>query len=74
MELVLDFDKLEVIKEESYYNNTYYRYGKKGLKLYQKCDEEYNTYDYYLIEGESKVFLGSADSDPSIIDFMIMYT
>jgi|13_taG_2_1085334.scaffolds.fasta_scaffold335945_1 hypothetical protein len=72
----IDLSKMNHLKEESVYNRNLYSYGNMGVKLLQVCDEEYNTYDYYLVDGENKVFLGSSDGncDEEEVSLMYMYT
>ena len=75
MTIKIKLSEMKHLKEKSCYNNNYYAFGNAGVELFQHCDEEYNTYDYYLIDGESKILLGSADgSDEEEIDFMYQYT
>ncbi len=74
MEIKINLKEMKHLKEESHYNYNVYSYGNVGLKLLQTCDEEFDTYDYYLMEGVYKIFLGSASHDEEYIHFMYMYT
>jgi len=74
MKIKIDISEMKHLKEKSHYNYNFYTHGNMGLELLQICDEEYETYDYYLIEGESKVFLGSAQYDENEIEFMYKFT
>ena len=75
MRITINISLMSHNKEKSFYNNNYYSYGNMGIELLQHCQEEYDTYDYYLVEGDKKIFLGSADdSDEFEIDFLRMYT
>lgn len=71
----VDISKMKHLKDKSHYNYNFYTSGNMGIELLQICHEEYNTYDYYLIDGDNKVFLGSAEeSDEQEINFMYKYT
>lgn len=74
MKIKINISEMTHLKEKSHYNYNYYKHGNMGLELLQICDEQYETYDYYLIDGENKVFLGSAQYDENEIDFMVQYT
>jgi len=74
MTIKINLDEMTHLKEKSHYNYNFYSYGNMGLELLQKWNEEYDSGDYYLIDGDSRVFLGSSDSDESEIEFMYMYT
>ena len=75
MTIKIDIAKMKHLKEKSCYNNNYYSFGNAGIELLQKCNEEYETYDYYLIDGDKKVLLGSADGyAEEEIEFMFRYT
>ena len=75
MTININVNELNHLKEESHYNYNFYSYGNMGLKLLQICHEESDTYDYYLIDEDNKVLLGSAGGcDESAIDFMHKYT
>ena len=75
IEFKIDLSKMKHLKEKSQYNLNYYAYGNCGIELLQKCNEEYGTCDYYLIDGKNKSFLGSSeDPEDEGINFMTMYT
>ena len=67
-------EEMEHIKDESHYNYNFYRCGNMGVKLLQICNEEYDDYDYYLVEGDKKIFLGSADHFKDEIFFLHKWT
>ena len=76
MDIKIDLSKMNHLKEKSFYNYNYYSYGNSGVELLQVCDEQFGTYDYYLIgDDESKVLLGSSQEPcEEVIDFMTQYT
>lgn len=75
MKIKINIKEMKHLKEKSFYNNNYYKYGNMGVELLQHCSEEYETNDYYLINGDNKVFLGSSEEyDEEEIEFMTMYT
>jgi hypothetical protein len=76
----ININELVHLPEKSFYNNNYYK-GKKSntdTELFIHCDEEYNTYDFYLCKGENKIFLGSSQNfkltDDYVISFGEQYT
>lgn len=79
MELKLYSNDFEHIKGMSNYNHNYYENKDDHTLIYEHCDENYDTYEYYLIDGENKVFLGSSRealgySETVNIDFRMKYT
>ena len=74
MTININVNEMTHLPDESWYNHNYYSYGNDGVKLLQKCDEESNTYYYYLIQDGAEVFLGSASHDEEEIDLMYKYT
>lgn len=83
MELILYSQDFEHIKEGSVYNHNYYKYIKKDSCLptiiYEVCDENYETYEFFLKEGDNLVFLGSSYKSLSFdsvisIDFRMNWT
>ena len=76
MEIKIELSEMKHLKEKSFYNHNYYSHGNSGLELLQICDEQYETYDYYLINTEGdKVLLGSSQEPcEETISFMIQYT
>lgn len=60
MELILkpsDFSHLSAI---SSYNNNYYKHKKIGYVIFEKCNEEYNFYEFYLVENDHNIFMGGS--------------
>ena len=74
MILDIDLSRMTHLEDISCYNYNFYSYGNCGLKLLQVCDEEAEQYNYYLIDGDHKVFLGCTDGDEQEIEFMIRHT
>ena len=73
MQIKIDLSKFKHLEKESWYNHNYYELNR--FKLLQVFDEEYGTFDYFLIDGENKCFLGSAeDIDGETIEFLRQYT
>ena len=71
----INLSEMKQLREKSHYNYNFYAYGNMGLELLQVWHEENDTCDYYLISGDSKVLLGSADGcDENEVDFMYKYT
>lgn len=62
MDLLIDASEFEHIKEMSVYNNNYYRHKKNGYVIYEKCHEDFNYYDFYLIENRKNIFLGRSQN------------
>jgi len=48
-------------KDKSSYNNNYYKNTKRNYEIFEECDEQYETYNFYLVRGESRIYLGYAD-------------
>jgi hypothetical protein len=75
IEFKIDISKMTHLKDKSHYNLNYYTHGNCGLELLQKCNEEYGTCDYYLIDRGKKIFIGSSEgTEDELINFMNMYT
>lgn len=80
MKLILNKSEFEYIPKGSVYNNNYYQHKKLGYCIYERCDEDYNTYSFYLIENEEMIFLGCSQNgfdknEGNIeIDFKTQYT
>jgi hypothetical protein len=74
MFIQIKLDEMVHLTERAFCNHNYYSYGNSDVVLYQYCDEEYDTYDYYLIQHGVKVFLGSASHDEEDISFLYQYT
>jgi len=74
MTININVNEMTHLPALSGYNHNLYSYGNDGVKLLQKCDEESNTYDYYLLQDDAKVFLGSASHNEEEIDLMYRYT
>jgi hypothetical protein len=75
MTIKLNLSEMVHMTEVSHYNFNFYSFGNMGIKLLQICNEDYNTCDYYLIDHDQQVFLGSADGDTEEdIEFMFKYT
>lgn len=59
MIIKIDINKCEHLKDMSYYNNNYYRlpFEIDGCSIvYEKCDEEYSDYMYFLGNEEDGEF------------------
>lgn len=82
MEIRLRPKDFKHLKEKSAYNNNYYEYiGKEAntkFSILEKCHENYDFYEYTLIENEDEVFLGcsrdSFEDAEVIVDFRLFYT
>ena len=64
---------LNRLVDKSYYNHNYFSYGNTGAEILEVCHEDENYYDYFLIKGYEKIFLGSSE-DGETIDFLTQYT
>lgn len=79
MELKLNSKEFEHIDELSTYNNNYYSHLKRDCTILEICHEDYNSYEFWLIENEGRIFLGCSnhgfgDADNFVIDFKQEYT
>ena len=80
MKLILNKSEFEHKVDRSFYNNNIYQNTKNKYLILEVCDEDYNTYTFYLLEPEGRIFLGCANSGfgcfPSNIeiDFKTQYT
>jgi len=80
MKLILNKSEFEHLAVWSTYNNNNYRHLKNNYWIFEQCDEDYNTYSFYLIENEERIFLGCSQNgfdknEGNIeIDFKIQYT
>lgn len=61
--VVIDLSEFIHLKGESVYNHNYYKHRLHGYTILQKCDEEFDTVHFYLINevGNGSVFLFSCD-------------
>lgn len=46
------------LPEKSSYNNNYYKNTKRNYEIFEECDEAYNSFDFYLVDGKSEIYLG----------------
>lgn len=74
MDIKINLSEMKHLKEKSHYNYNFYSHGNMGIELLQICDEQDETFEYYLVDGESKVLLGSAQYNETVVDFMVRYT
>lgn len=49
----------EHLKDKSVYNYNYFRHKETGVVIIEKCDEYYDSYDYYTEDGE---YIGTSDN------------
>lgn len=78
--MIIDLSQYVHVPEKSVYNHNYYK-GKNdntGVMLFVKCDEYYNTYYFYMVDGDNKIFIGSSQnfdaSDIHHVSLSEMYT
>ena len=83
MKLTLNSKDFERIELKSSYNHNYYKYigteSNDPFEIYEICHEDYNFYEYFLIESPDEIFLGCSYDhihDLAIvnIDFKTYYT
>tara|TARA_R100000655_G_scaffold15789_3_gene34792 strand:+ start:627 stop:851 length:225 start_codon:yes stop_codon:yes gene_type:complete len=74
MIIKINLSEMTHLKDKSKYNYNFYSHGNMGLELLQICDEYFNNNDYYLVDGDKKILLGSTDYDEEEIEFMYKYT
>ena len=82
MEVRLTTKDFKHLKDLSTYNSNYYKYiGKEANEnfiIHEKCHENYDFYEYSLVENNNEIFLGcSKDNfgdEEIIIDFKLFYT
>ena len=74
MTIKIDLSEMKHLKEKSHYNYNFYAHGNMGVELLQICDEVDESYEYYLIDGDNKVLLGSAQYQEAEVEFMVQYT
>ena len=55
------------LPEKSQYNHNYYQHKQLKFEIYEECDENYESFDFYLVENGKNVYLGhdydSIDAD-----------
>jgi hypothetical protein len=59
--LILNKKEFVHLTEKSSYNNNYYKNTKRNFEIFEECDEAYNSFDFYLVQGKSEVYLGNAN-------------
>ena len=82
MHLTLNTKDFERVKELSKYNKNYYKYIGKvanyNFTLLEICHENYNFFEYKLLEQDKEIFLGcsydSMSDEEVAIDFKLFYT
>lgn len=77
MKLILETKDFKHLKDKSQYNYNYY-ISNKGLEILEICHEDYNFYEFRLIEGERWELLGSSyrsfKDEVIEVDFREFYT
>lgn len=63
--LILNKAEFAHIKEKSCYNNNYYKNTKRNYEIFEECDEDYNSFSFYIVEGKNEVFIGSTQESIS---------
>ena len=78
MILTIESGNYEYLKDKSTYNHNYYKVKKGKAEIYEICHEDYDFYEYYLIENEQTIFLGCSNDcmqDTVVeIDFRLFYS
>lgn len=80
MNLILNQNEFDHLKEVSLYNFNQYKHREHGYIILEECDENYDTYSFFLLENGNKIFLGDSDGgfahgETTIkIDFKKQYT
>lgn len=59
MKITLKKSDFEHLPEKSKYNFNTYKHKELNYEIYEECDENYNSFDFYLIEEGRQIFLGS---------------
>ncbi len=54
MELILRQSEFEHLPDKSVYNNNFYKHSQLGYII----KEEYNYYEFYLVENRNIIFIG----------------
>lgn len=77
MKLTIEKNEFTHLKEKSAYNYNYYK-NVKDVEILEICHEDYNFYEYRLINGEKWELLGcsynSLSENTVVIDFKEFYT
>lgn len=47
------------LPQKSGYHNNFYQHKELMYEIYEECDENYESFDFYLIEQGLKIYLGS---------------
>ncbi|MFA5154546.1 MAG: hypothetical protein WC554_18525 [Clostridia bacterium] len=66
MKLVIKSSEFVHLKDRSEYNHNYYQYtGEANNKfiIYEICHEDYDFCEYWIIDNETKMFLGCSQFD-----------
>lgn len=61
MTIKIDTNQMTHLKEKSGYNRNYYQCGNTDSEILEICDEDYNSYQYFIVEGDKKTLLGCGD-------------
>lgn len=62
MMLPFDLSKMTHLKEKSSYNRNYFKCGNTKAEILQICHEDHDFYEYYIVENETKTFLGCGEA------------
>ena len=63
--VIIDLNEFTHLKGESVYNYNFYKHNKYGYEILQDCQEEFETFDFYLDckHSDTKSFLDSCRCD-----------
>jgi len=56
--LILNKKEFVHLTEKSSYNHNYYKNTKRNYEIFEECEEDYNSYSFFVVEGKSEVFIG----------------
>ena len=61
--VTIDLNEFTHLTGESVYNHNYYKHKEHGYTILQKCDEDFDTVHFYLVNdvGNESVFLFSCN-------------
>ena len=74
MKATLDKSKMNHLKGESSYNRNIFSYGNSGMKILEICHEDYNFYEYKIIDEDNEVLLGCSEEQFKDIELLTYFT
>jgi hypothetical protein len=62
-DIQLDGTQYVHLAERSHYNNNYYQHRETGEIIFEKCEELYGTFAFWIWTPSQETFLGRSEDD-----------